>query len=161
MAIRAPDGANNTLTWAKFSHLFSVEYLECRSHLCFISANYSCATWAAMSHVLSGFKESCLWFPILVTTVPTFKLSMQRGIQAQRPQPKFTQSGVWIIMKGQACLVNQRCEQDLYVVGWSPKAQSTAAETQAKTPVSSSVAVKRDTTCFFYCSDWRVNLGLR
>ena len=66
-------------------------------------------------------------------------------------------------MKGQACLVNQRCEQDLYVdlrceqdlyvVGWSPKAQSTAAETQAKTPVSSSVAVKRDTTCFFYCSD--------
>ena len=137
---------NNTITKRKM-YLFAVAFPDYRSHLCFISANYSCATWAAMSHVLSGFKISTI--PILVISVLTFMLSMQRGIQAQRPQPKFTQSGVWIIMKGQACLVNQRCEQDLYVVGWSPKAQSTAAETQAKTPVSSSVAVKRDTTCFF------------
>ena len=116
---------NNTITKRKCSHLLSVAFPEYRSHLCFISANYSCATWAAMSHVLSGFKiskfpfskyqKSCLWIPILVTTVLTFKLSMQRGIQAQRPQPKFTQSGVWIIMIGHACLVNQTCEQDLFI----------------------------------------------
>ena len=36
----------------KCSHLFSVAFPEYRSHLCFISANYSCATWAAMGHVL-------------------------------------------------------------------------------------------------------------